>query len=462
MSQEKFVSFALFLLSSLNETKLICHTFVRKYLKNYSLHYRILSAEFLKNQLFVRMKKGGPLFVAFVLCCCMAYGQQPKTDSIGKNRPVDQQLNVSKIQLQQQLMLSRKNQLELTRQEQQRILVEKQKQQLAEKEKQLLELQVHSKQNELEQDRKTQAQILLNNQVQARLNAAIKDKQISNQEAALRYSKKRTFFLVIGFVIVAFFAVIAFLSQRKAKRLNAVISSQHAELEQMGMVKDTILGVVSHDMRTPVNNLLAFSELINEVDLGKDKLSEYLGQINQTLNHTSSMMNNLLNWSASQMQGFKTVMEPVDAGMVASNIIASFTGRASEKKVTVINEISQQTIVLADANMLDLIFRNLVSNALKFTPAGGSVFIAASVQTSHTVLSVSDTGVGMPEESRNQFNSTILSSTKSTPGTEREKGTGLGLLLCKTFTRLMNGQISVQKNKVTGCRFELVLQGKKN
>jgi K+-sensing histidine kinase KdpD len=310
------------------------------------------------------MKKGGPLFAVCILCCCLAYGQHAKTDSVAKNRPPDQQISLSKIQLQQQLMLSRKNQLELARQEQQRILVEKQKEQLAEKEKQLLELQVRSKQNELEQDRKTQAQVLLNNQVQARLNAAIKDKQISNQQAALRYNKKWTFFFVIGFVVVAFFAVIAFLSQRKAKRLNAVISSQHAELEQMGMVKDTILGVVSHDMRTPVNTLLAFSELINEGDISSDKLSEYLGHINQTLNHTSSMMNNLLSWSASQMQGFRTVMESVDAGMVASNIVASFASRASEKKVTVINEIILDTIILADANMLDLIFRNLVSNAL--------------------------------------------------------------------------------------------------
>jgi signal transduction histidine kinase len=407
------------------------------------------------------MRKRRLLFIAFVSGCFFVSAQQTKTDSIGRNHPLNQQLSVSKIQLQQQLMLSRKNQLELARQEQQKILVEKQKQQLAEKEKQLLELQVRSKQNELEQDRKTQAQTLQNNQVQAKLNAAIKDKQISNQQAALKYNKKWTIFLVIGFVVVAFFAVIAFLSQRKAKRLNAVISSQHAELEQMGMVKDTILGVVSHDMRTPVNTLLAFSELINEVDISKDKLSEYLGHINQTLNHTSSMMNNLLSWSASQMQGFRTVMERVDAGTVASHIAASFASRASEKKVRVINEIQQGTVVLADANMLDLVFRNLVSNALKFTSAGGSVCISASVQSSRTILSVSDTGLGMSEENRNQFNSTILSSTKSTPGTEREKGTGLGLLLCKTFTRLMSGQIVVKKNKESGCRFELVLLGYK-
>ncbi|MEO8172935.1 MAG: ATP-binding protein [Sediminibacterium sp.] len=405
------------------------------------------------------MKKCGLLVMVVMFCNCLIWGQQAKTDSIGRASSEDQRISTNKLQLQQQLMLSRRNQLELLRQEQQRVLLEKQKEQLAEKEKQLLELKVRSKQNELEQDRKTQAQVLLNNQVQARLNAAIKDKQINSQQAALSYTKKWTFFLVIGLIIVAFFAVIAFLAQRKTKRLNAVISTQHDELEQMGMVKDTILGVVSHDMRTPVNTLLAFSELIKDGDISPDKLNEYLGQINQTLNHTSSMMNNLLSWAASQMQGFKTVIEQVDASAIAGNIVISFADRASEKNITIVNEIEPATIVPADANMLDLIFRNLVSNAIKFTETGGYVFITSSVHGTQTVLSVSDTGLGMTEANMNQFNSIMLSSTKSTLGTEREKGTGLGLLLCKTFARLMNGQITVEKNKKEkGCRFELVLR----
>lgn len=406
------------------------------------------------------MKKNGLLLIAGVFCFFFVSAQQTKTDSIAKSRTSDQQINANKIQLQQQLMLSRKSQLELIRQEQQRILLEKQKAQLAEKEKQLLELQVRAKQNELEQDRKTQSQVLLNNQVQARLNAAIKDKQINSQQEAISYNKKWNFFLLTGFVIVAFFAVIAFLAQRKAKRLNAVISTQHAELEQMGMVKDTILGVVSHDMRTPVNTLLAFSELIREGDISTEKLGEYLGHINQTLNHTSSMMNNLLNWSASQMQGFTTVIEKIDANAVAANIVSSFAQRAAEKKLVITNDIPTQTFVLADANMLDLIFRNLVSNAIKFTPAGGSVSIAASTRSSGMGLSVTDTGVGMTDEKMDRFNSIVLSSAQSTLGTEREKGTGLGLLLCKTFSKLMGGQITAQKNgKEKGCRFEVVLPG---
>ncbi|MEO7530644.1 MAG: ATP-binding protein [Sediminibacterium sp.] len=406
------------------------------------------------------MKKNAALFLTCMFGYCFVSGQQMKTDSIAKNPSANiyQLGSANKIQLQQQLMLSRKNQLELVKQAQQKILVEKQKQQLAEKEKQLLELQVRSKQNELEQARKTQSQVLQKNKIQAQLNAAIKDKQINAQQVELGYNKKWNFFLVIGFVVVVIFASITYVVQRKTKRLNAVISSQHAELEQMGMVKDTILGVVSHDMRTPVNTLLAFSELIKDGDITTDKLSVYLDQINLTLNHTSSLMNNLLNWAASQMQGFKTMIEKVDAGSIAANIVLSFAERASIKKITLVNEVIPGTFVLADTNMMDLILRNLVSNALKFTAADGSIVIAANLLEKETIISVTDSGIGMAAENMDLFNSAILSPAKSTLGTAREKGTGLGLLLCKTFTRLMDGQISVQKNKDRiGSRFELTL-----
>jgi len=229
-------------------------------------------------------------------------------------------------------------------------------------------------------------------------------------------------------------------------------------LEQMGMVKDTLLSVVSHDMRAPVNTLISFTELINDGDISKEKLGLYLDQINHTLHHTSSLMNNLLNWAASQMQGFKPVIEPVDAGLVASNIVQSYAERALAKKIVLATLLEPGTLAFADANMLDLILRNLVSNALKYTTVGGSITINCDAVNGSMVLSVSDTGMGMSEERMEQFNSAILSPTKSTLGTANEKGTGLGLLLCKTFTRLMNGKLTVQKNEdMQGCRFELSL-----
>jgi len=133
-------------------------------------------------------------------------------------------------------------------------------------------------------------------------------------------------FLVMGFAGVTYYI------QRKTKQLNEVISKQHAELEEMGTVKDTLLGVVSHDMRTPVNSLLSFSELLKAGAISEEKMGLYLDQISHTLNQTSATMNNLLNWSATQMQGFNPNIISVDMALVAEEILEHFIERAKSKK----------------------------------------------------------------------------------------------------------------------------------
>jgi signal transduction histidine kinase len=407
------------------------------------------------------MRISGILFIIQLVCFSHVYGQRAKPDTLPKPRissTTNAPVNDTKLQLQQQLLLGRQQQLELNRQEQQRILLEKQKTELAEKEKQLLQLRVQKKQNELEQDRKTQAQILQKNQLEARVQQIQKDKQINAQQVEISNNRKWNLVLLIGFIVVASFAIIVYYSQRRTKRLNAVISQQRNEMEQMGMVKDTILGVVSHDMRTPVNTLLSFTELIKAGYITPEKLELYLDQINITLNHTSSLMNNLLNWAASQMQGFKTVIAKVDAGVITENLRESFADRIDNKKILFTNEIMIGTLVMADANMLELVIRNLISNALKFTAVNGKITVAAVASGDHIILSVTDSGVGMPVEKMNRFNAETLEQAESTLGTAKEKGTGLGLLLCKTFSRLMNGTISVGPNpNGQGCRFELAL-----
>ena len=407
------------------------------------------------------MKRTGLLLISIIIFFCQASGQENKKDSLLKThqpRSATQPTTDSKNQIQQQLLLSRQQQVELARQAQQKALVENQKKELADKENQLLKLRFQNKQNELQLTRKTQAEALQKNQFEARINAAKKDKEIITQQNEISYNKKWNLFLIILFLIVAAFAAITYYSQRRTKRLNAVIFRQHAELEQMGIVKDTILGVVSHDMRSPVNTLLAFTDLIKEGDITQDKLEVYLDQINLTLNHTSSLMNNLLSWAASQMQGFTTDIQPVDVSLVATDSIHFFSNRIAAKKITVTNKIEPGTLVMADANMMELVIRNLLSNALKFTEENGFITITAVGKGNDMVIAVTDTGVGMSDKKRNLFNATTILQAESTAGTAKEKGTGLGLLLCKTFTRLMQGKITVQPNaEGQGCKFELVL-----
>lgn len=404
------------------------------------------------------MRSRSAFLIIFCIFCFLQVVSSISAQEVSKPSNTIQKDNGNNVQLQQQLLLSRKQQLELNQQEQQKILLEKQKQALAEKEKQLMEMSIRNKQHELDQEKKTQAEILQKNQLQAKLKVAVKDQQIHDQQIEIRNDRQLNVLLLVLFTIVAIFAAFTFYSQRKTKRLNAVISAQHDRLEQMGKVKNTLLGVVSHDLRAPVNTLFAFADLLNEEKISQEKLGLYLEQISVTLNHTSSLMNNLLNWAVSQMEGFTTEIKKVDAGSMAKEIFDSFLQRAEAKSITLINMVPGDSFVHADINMTDLVIRNLLSNALKYTNRNGTVQLIGITEENEFVISVVDNGVGMSIEKMKRFNESALMHMESTTGTAREKGTGLGLLLCQTFAGMMNGRLMAHANASgPGTVFELRL-----
>ena len=132
--------------------------------------------------------------------------------------------------------------------------------------------------------------------------------------------------------------------------------------------------------------------------------------------------------------------------------------KIAEKKIGFTNQTGNDAIVMADANMLELVLRNLVSNALKYSSVKGEITVAAVNAGDKVIISVTDNGIGMSAEKMKRFNSAVMEQAETTLGTAKEKGTGLGLLLCKTFSRLMHGNISVGPNPSgQGCRFELIL-----
>ncbi len=359
---------------------------------------------------------------------------------------------------QQTLLLSRRQQAELVEQARQKQLFEQQKQALTKQERQLMELKIQKDQRELELEKKNAEQVAKQIQLQSRLREYVKDEEIKTKEKELLINKRWTFYLSLLFLIVIVFASVTFYNQRKTKRLNAVISAQHTELEEMGMVKDTLLGVVSHDMRTPVNSLLSFSELIKAGAISEEKMGLYLDQISVTLNQTSATMNNLLNWAATQMHGFNSTLIAVDMALVTEEIIELFADRAKAKKINIHNDIEIGFLAMADKNMVDLIVRNLLSNAIKYSSAHENILCSAKEVEGKIIFSVRDEGLGMEQEKINLFNASGKKPLKSTIGTAREKGTGLGLLLCKTFAALMHGNIQVAKNKNDkGLVFELTL-----
>ena len=236
------------------------------------------------------------------------------------------------------------------------------------------------------------------------------------------------------------------------------MSKQKKELEQLGHVKDRIFSVVSHDMRTPVNALISFIQLLENNQLTPEKLHLYASELKNQLTHTSNLMENLLNWAASQMQGFKPNIQSLNLLETVNEVSKAMEQSASKKNVIIQHSIPADVQVMADKDMLALIVRNLIGNAIKFSFSNGVVELEAGTVNGQTVFSVRDHGVGIKENKLQLINAPTAISIESSAGTQNEKGTGLGLMLCKTFASLMEGSIVARNAKDGGTEFQLMLK----
>jgi signal transduction histidine kinase len=352
-----------------------------------------------------------------------------------------------------------KEQVFLAKQQHQKLILRQQQLALSDKEKSLQRLKFLKKQADLENEKKLQNSDFQRASLEAKYEAATRDKRITKQEQQIKFDGKVKIFLLVAFTLVLFTAGLIYFNQRKTTRLNKIINQQKRELEQLSRVKDRIFSVVSHDMRTPVNSLMSFIQLLEEGTIEQDKLSRYAASLKNNLTYTSSMMENLLNWAASQMQGFNPYLEALEVNPVINDVIDSLKDSANSKGVTVQNNICPSTFCKADMNMFSLVLRNLISNSIKFTPQNGLITLNCATENQGVQILISDNGIGMSEEQVNHFNKPgYQGAGVSTLGTNKEKGTGLGLLLCRTFMSLMDSHITVQSEKSKGSQFTLWLK----
>lgn len=343
------------------------------------------------------------------------------------------------------------------KQQEQEILLRRQQLQISDKEKTLQRLTFLQKQAELENQRKTQGVLLTQQKMKAAYDRRASEQEIGLQRVQLDSNRKVSAFLGLVAIVVCTAALFMYNSRRKTVKLNAIVSHQKAELEEMVQVKDKIFSIVSHDIKGPVNNIIAFSTLLSENGVDPERLPAYMEQIKTTLDHTSSLMENLLNWSASQMQGFNVAAGAVDVTKLAAATVAGIIPSAQKKGVTIKNTVPDDVIVTGDANMIELIIRNLVNNAVKFSRKGTDVVISAARTNDRIVMSVADRGVGIEKDKLARINSASAAAVDSTIGTAKEKGTGLGLMLCKHFASLMNGKLSAESAPGEGSIFHFEL-----
>lgn len=296
-------------------------------------------------------------------------------------------------------------------------------------------------------------------QIQFEFGAKERDYKLNEQiaETRIRGQRNLNIFMAVMIVLLSAAGVIVYRAKQRTAKLNKVVLAQKEELEEMGKVKDKIFSIVSHDMRTPVNNIIAFSSLLEDGDIEQDRLALYLEQIKGTLDHTSSLMENMLNWAASQMQGFTPVAEDVNMAPLVQHVFAGIEPSLHKKRIQCRNLVNEDILVKGDQNMIELIIRNLLNNAIKFSNPGGEMELFAKKENENVIISVRDNGVGMKQELVDVLNSSSAKSVQSSMGTGKEKGTGLGLMLCKHFAVMMHGRIKVESEEGKGSVFSLVL-----
>ncbi len=240
------------------------------------------------------------------------------------------------------------------------------------------------------------------------------------------------------------------------------IMAQRDQLSNLNATKDKLFSILAHDLRNPFHIIIGFSELLvtNFQKLSEVKIKNFLTAINKSAFSGNDLLENILEWS--RVQTGRMTFEPEEQNLlrISNEVINLLEGKAQQKGITINQFINSDIFVIADENMLKTIFRNLISNAIKFTPDQGQITLSAeiSVDPSFIEVAVSDSGVGIAESTiSNLFE---LHKTVTTKGTAQETGTGLGLIICREFVEKHKGKIWVKSQVDKGSSFYFLLPNK--
>lgn len=233
-----------------------------------------------------------------------------------------------------------------------------------------------------------------------------------------------------------------------------LLEEQTVQLTELNAVKNRLFSIVSHDLRTPIYGLYNLFKSMQQYNLSGEEIKQLVPDILKDLNYTTGLMENLLQWAKSQMQGNHINMQVIDIAEMIVSVQKLMRLQAENKKVYLSAKATSPVYIYADKDMINLVLRNLLSNAIKFTPENGEVFITATVKNDTVEVAVKDTGLGISQENIKQLFSDAYFTTK---GTANETGTGLGLMLCKEFLIKNGGDINVESEPGKGSCFSFTL-----
>ncbi|GEM_PF-2643360 len=232
------------------------------------------------------------------------------------------------------------------------------------------------------------------------------------------------------------------------------LKKQEEELQEANEFKDKVFSVISHDLKSPVSTLTGLLELLRLNTLSAEEKSNIIDNLDVALKNTKYLLDNILIWANPKLSKEKKKSD-FNIFSVAEEVCQLFSIQAQAKKIELVNQINRNIKINTDKDVIRLVLRNLVSNALKFTPSGGRVELDLERQGNNVILKVSDNGIGIhPDQLKRLFENNHHHSTR---GTHNEKGTGLGLILCNEFLEKNDHKISVKSTEGKGTTFYIEL-----
>jgi PAS domain S-box-containing protein len=250
---------------------------------------------------------------------------------------------------------------------------------------------------------------------------------------------------------------LALIDLTEYKRVQNSLKKSNEELKELNATKDKFFSIIAHDLRSPFQSLLSYSEILatDIENLSSDDIVSFSKELNDSLNNLYSLLENLLHWS--MMQRDLLEYNPLNFNLYdkINKIISIVEHSASKKNISISNRVDTELSVFADANMLRSIIQNLLINAIKFTNDKGRIIISSQKKGEVIELSVEDTGIGIDKENISKlFEFNTIYTTKGTAG---EKGTGLGLPLCREFVERNYGNIWVESELGKGSKFTFTI-----
>lgn len=267
--------------------------------------------------------------------------------------------------------------------------------------------------------------------------------------------------IVLALILIIITVFLSRLRQlnKQTKLLEHTVAIKTAELNELNASKDKFFSIIAHDLKNPFNTIIGFSEILKEEISIRDfqKSEKYAGMINLSAVQTLRLLENLLSWANSQRGKIVFTPELLNLNTLIEEEVSAMIDIAASKNIKVSCSCSSGLLIQADRNMIKTIIRNLISNAIKFTERNGNVEVSARSDHNDVEISVSDNGIGMSKETISKL--FRIDGNLSTLGTEQEKGTGLGLILCKEFVGKHNGKMWVESEQGKGSTIKILLPG---